>query len=238
MKKTFVILLFAIFSIMAAHAQSILVNSITINGYKVNGVSNDTTLSNQSTSKVMTESAVKQLLNSRFSGNSTNYFQRSSNKVTPIQRGDSLKLTAPTGNYATIVSTYGNGSFAVTDSASGVPILTANTSQLYVPYDLNIGGSFTGKGLGLNYRYVTSTTNLGYNDYEVDCNGTFIVNLYFPTFKNIYVITNSGSGTITINSLSSQIIGNSGSNTSFTLTPGHSVTLHATGTSWRINSYY
>lgn len=71
------------------------------------------------------------------------------------------------------------------------------------------GGFYSVSSLSLNYVAKTSTYNIATNDYTIDCtSGTFTVTL--PTavgvVGKIYNIKNSGAGTITIATTSSQTI--------------------------------
>ena len=70
---------------------------------------------------------------------------------------------------------------------------------------------------GLTFPYVSKTTTYTITDadYFIDCSGTFTVTL--PTSVGIagriYVVKNSGSGTITVNTTSAQTIDGSSTQT-------------------------
>ena len=63
-------------------------------------------------------------------------------------------------------------------------------------------------GVSFPYTQKTTTYNITSDDYYVDCSGTFTVTL--PTSVGItgklYIIKNSGVGTITVNTTSSETI--------------------------------
>lgn len=88
---------------------------------------------------------------------------------------------------------------------------------------------------GVTFPYVgkTSTYSISDDDYFVNCSGTFTVTL--PTAVSvagkIYVIKNSGSGTVTIDTTSSQTIDGS---LSKSLTQNQSVSVESDGSNWLI----
>lgn len=92
------------------------------------------------------------------------------------------------------------------------------------------------------YRAITSATTLTNTDWTIDCTtGTFTVTL--PTAVGIlgrpYTIINSGSGSITLATTSSQTIGNTSSDpTSITIGAGNSYSVISTNSNWRVTSKF
>jgi hypothetical protein len=85
------------------------------------------------------------------------------------------------------------------------------------------------------YRRVTSATSLASTDRVLDCDGTFIVTLPLLSAigdNNIRSITNSGTGTITINSSGGQLIYDV---TTFSLFAGESLSLQKGTGKWIAN---
>jgi hypothetical protein len=93
---------------------------------------------------------------------------------------------------------------------------------------LQVGGS-----LAMALSTKTSNYTLTTSDLGVDCNGTFTVTLPTAVGINgrIYIITNVGTGTITVATALSQTI-NGGTNP--TLTSEDSLTLQSDGANWKI----
>ncbi|MDQ2718251.1 MAG: hypothetical protein M3Z26_00615 [Bacteroidota bacterium] len=92
------------------------------------------------------------------------------------------------------------------------------------------------KGLVANYISKTANYTATINDYTIDCTtGTFTITL--PTAigntGRIYVITNSGSGTITLATTSSQTFTNvSATPTTLSMSTVGSITVQSNGASW------
>lgn len=95
--------------------------------------------------------------------------------------------------------------------------------------------------LGVWFPYVAKTANYTVTlaDYEIDCTAnTFTVTLPNSAAGNtqIFVVTNSGAGIITVTTVgATQIVGNNGISTTATVAAGSSTTFHSTGAGYRIN---
>jgi len=101
--------------------------------------------------------------------------------------------------------------------------------------ELIIRNGFVSLG-GIAFPYVakSSTYSIGINDYFVDCtSNTFTATL--PTavgiFGKIYIVKNSGSGTITVNTTSSQTIDGSATKN---LLQYQSIQVQSNGSNWVI----
>lgn len=102
-----------------------------------------------------------------------------------------------------------------------------------------IANTLTSTGIRESYVAKTANYTATATDYEVDCTAnTFTVTLPNSTAGNfqLYVVTNSGAGVITVTTVGgAQIVGNNGVSTTATIAAGSSSTFHATGTGYRIN---
>ena len=154
------------------------------------------------------------------------------------------------GYQANDIGTTGSGNIIIGKDADPSSATASN--------EMNIGGVIYGTGMygtgkiGINtgaapnstlqvsgsvataYVAKTGAYTLTANDFTVDCtSGTFAITL--PTAASItgriYVINNSGAGTITINTTSAQTINGAASGT-ITLTQYHSLTVQSDGANW------
>lgn len=141
-------------------------------------------------------------------------------------------LTAWAGTHIAAEFTIGNVIF---NSTSGNTIIGTNVDN---GNKLQVAGTMSIQGLVAGYVAKTANYTLTTTDYTVDCTtGSFTVTL--PTAVGvtgqIYNIINSGSGTITVATTSSQTIGNTSSDpTSININPGSNMQVQSTGANWRI----
>lgn len=130
--------------------------------------------------------------------------------------------------------------------ATGVTANTyGNTTSKTIQLTVDAKGRITAISYGdisisenkvsFSYKYKTGTYTILSTDYTINCNGTFTVTL--PTAVEIqgkiFVIKNSGSGVITINTTSSQTIDTP---TSQTLAAGVCMIVQSTGANYIIIS--
>lgn len=117
-----------------------------------------------------------------------------------------------------------------TNSSGDVSTALLNSSQVttalgYTP----VSSSYTSK---------TATYSILSTDNLIECSGTFTVTLLSAVTAGAgkqFTITNSGTGVITLASVSSQKIGNSSSSpTSISVNQGSSVTVYSNGSDWRL----
>lgn len=117
--------------------------------------------------------------------------------------------------------------------------LAVYPSTYTIPNLVKLNGPTQATGFSTAYVSKTANYTATVNDYTIDCNGTFTVTL--PTSVGIagreYVITNSGSGTITIATTSSETFKNvSATPTTLTLSTVGSYKVQATGANWIVIS--
>lgn len=135
-----------------------------------------------------------------------------------------LSLDGTLSNERVLTGT--SGQIMLTDNGAGSTVVVSLPSNFTLP------GSFS-----LPYRAITSLRTLDATDYTVDCtSGTFAVTL--PTAVGItgriYVIKNSGTGPITIDTTSSQTI--DGSLTQTLAVQYSEFTVQSNGANWLILS--
>jgi hypothetical protein len=124
----------------------------------------------------------------------------------------------------------GNGDIVrIIGTARSTTILEFNPDETYV--ELSTASSTPAQP---GYRAVTSTDTFIPADYTIDCtSGTFTVNL--PTAVGItgkiYVLKNSGTGTITLDGDTSETIDGV---TTITIEADEAYTVQSTGTNWII----
>jgi hypothetical protein len=148
---------------------------------------------------------------------------------------------APTSGTGVLNNTLIAPTINQTGGANGI------TRGLYINPTLTAAADFRGievanGSVSFPYRAVTATYAILNNDYTIDCtSGTFTVTL--PTAVGcsgrLYNIVNSGEGTITIATTSSQVIGNGVSGilsetTTKTLNAGEVLNLQSTNAKWRV----
>lgn len=155
------------------------------------------------------------------------YWTRSGITLTPVTLGDAISTT---GNIiaGTLSATSYSGSVFVNGTSANsnyyFPSITGNTSGNYSPFissaspvlngnngNIEILGNIIGdKGIHLAYKSVSSTYAItATGDFFVDCIGTFTVTLpngATTTPGYIFVVKNSGTGTITIDATGPGII--------------------------------
>lgn len=155
--------------------------------------------------------------------------------------GASGDLTIGTGAFGAGASLGGAVGSIFFQENSATRMTISGPSQFV---QVSSGNNFLASGgIELPYRAVTATYNIqASTDYEVDCTtGTFTVNLpnasaLTSNTAPVFVVTNSGTGTITVTTQGgTQIVANASTGTSTTLAAGVSKTFHSTGTGYRIN---
>ena len=172
-----------------------------------------------------------------------------------ISNAYGLYVEAPTaGTNATIVNNYGfgtNGPISCTGTYGFVigGIAATNRIQYYSGnyfQFLNSGDSYaevrTGALMvngGLTINYVAKTANYAIQsaDVTIDCTAnSFTVTLptAVGTTGKVYNIINSGAGTITVATTSSQTIGNISPATTATINPGEVLNVQSDGTNWKL----
>lgn len=146
-------------------------------------------------------------------------------------------LVLPPGTLLTtpVSGTIENGGanlYFTQSSGARQALATLGSSQSFTNKNLNdasnlMGGTF-------HYTSQTATYSISTSDHFVDCSGTFTATL--PTASGVsgktYVITNTGSGTITVATTSSQTI--NGSST-VSLAAHQSVSVHSDNSNWQEN---
>lgn len=104
---------------------------------------------------------------------------------------------------------------------------------------LDVAGSIKGAGsLRLAYTLQSANYSITTSDHFVECTAnspTFTLPTATGNAGLFYVVTNSGAGTLVLETSGSQVIGNSGSSTSINVTSGTSVTVSSNGSAWRVN---
>ncbi len=99
------------------------------------------------------------------------------------------------------------------------------------------GGSFTfSNSIAAPYVAKTANYTATISDFTIDCTAnSFTVTLPTAVGHNrIYNIINSGSGTITVATTSSQLIGNISPATTFTLNPSEVLNVQSDGANWKL----
>jgi hypothetical protein len=129
---------------------------------------------------------------------------------------------------------------AATVAIEGAPLAGSN-AIITRPLALWVqaGETMFDGGIALPYTAKTGTYTATTADYHIDCTAnTFTVSLPnsgTANTKHLFVVTNSGAGTITVTTVGgTQIVGNDGVSTSATIAAGNSITLHSTGSGYRI----
>lgn len=144
--------------------------------------------------------------------------------------GVSISLNNP-ANFTAITDWY-NSSNTVVARMTGTGNLLIGTTTDDGINKLQVSGSAKAKGLTLGYVAVTATYSILTTDYTIECtSGTFTVTL--PTAIGVtgqlYNIKNSGTGSITLATTSSQTIDGA---TIATLLSLNSITVQSNGSNW------
>jgi hypothetical protein len=160
----------------------------------------------------------------------------------------STSIQSFASGYTTSGYAVANGGALIGNGAGGLSIIASNASGDLRFYSggNTLRGSVNTTGVlnwqnALEFPYVAKTANYTATttDYTIDCTAnSFIITL--PTAVGIvgrvYNIINSGAGTITIATTSSQLIGNIAPTTTILLYPGEVINLQSDNANWKMYS--